>query len=199
MPNSKDKTQYSQVKTLSNSLRLKSPHSVKSRQNVANILIRLPFLRKLNETQNQLLRVTPVWQQWCTDQSNSIIADFASPASLEGGVLTLSCKQSSTATILKHQQSSLLKALNSQGFENVQSIRVQMSLNQPLSESNKDRGETMGSDSATQEKNQNASETSWVKPSAASLKSIEVAYSRIENEQLAASLKRLAETLKKAP
>jgi len=57
-----------QPKILSNSLRLKSPHNVKRRQNVSTLLNRLPFLRTLNEAQNQLLAIAPVWQQWCSNQ-----------------------------------------------------------------------------------------------------------------------------------
>jgi len=38
----------------------------------------------------------------------------------------------------------------------------------------------------------------WKKPSASAIKSIEITQSNIKNEQLASSLQRLAETLKKA-
>ena len=42
------------------------------------------------------------------------------------------------------------------------------------------------------------SENNWKKPSESAIKSIEITQSTIKNEQLATSLQRLAETLKKA-
>lgn len=194
MTDSKEKTQALQTKTLSNSLRLKSPSNVKSRQNVSNILNRLPYLRTLNETQNQLLKITPIWQQWCTQQSGSPISGFASPANLDGNILSISCQQSSTATILKHSKGSLLKALNDQGFEHIQSVRIQMSLSQKADNLNNNIAGNLTHQNEKQHSNAGASR----KPSAASLKSIESTQSLVKNEQLAASLKRLAETLKRA-
>ena len=194
MPDSKDNTQSHQTKTLSNSLRLKSPNNVKRRQNVSNILNRLPYLRTLNEAQNKLLRVTPVWQKWCAAQTGPNITDFASPASLDGKTLTISCKQSSTATILKHTQNSLLDALQKHGFEQIQSIRIKMSLDQNSDISNSDLTNKLA---LTGKNSLDLSAAPNRKPSAASLKSIESTQSLVSNEHLAASLKRLAETLKK--
>jgi hypothetical protein len=195
-------------KVLSNSLRLKSPHSVKSRQNVSNILNRLPFLRQLNESQNQLLSITPTWQNWCATQANSIITEFASPANIDNEILTISCTQSSTATLLKHQQSSLIKALHQAGFEQIKKLRVQMALKQNSRSSDVDEDLTNHQSLKTKQSpaqwentsssKTSLSETNWHKPSASSIKSIEAAQSIIKNEHLAASLKRLAETLKKA-
>ncbi len=196
MPDSSDKNQPSKHKTLTNSLRLKSPNSVKTKQSVSNILNRLPFLRKLNETQNHLLSITPIWQQWCDQQVNSRITEFASLASLDDGVLTISCEQSSTATILKHQQNTLLEAINNAGFSDVLSLRIQMSLKQSYCEAK--HCEPKESTQAYKQNLAASSESKWRKPSESSLKSIEATQALIKNEQLAASLKRLAETLKKA-
>jgi hypothetical protein len=191
MTDSKDNTRYPQSKILSNSLRLKSPKNITSRQNVSNILNRLSYLRTLSQAQNQLLLVTPVWQQWCANQTGSVITDYASPASLDGKTLTISCKQSSTATILKHTQSSLLEALHKRGFDQIQSIRVQMSLNQS------DHEQCINS-TINSPKMPSQPTIAKRKPSAASLKSIETTQSLVKNQDLAAALKRLAETLKKA-
>jgi len=199
MPDSNDKSQNSKPKTLSNSLRLKSPNSVKSRQSVSQILDRLPLIKKLNATQNQLLSITPIWQKWCSDQASSISTEYASPASIKAGVLTISCKQSSTATILKHQQNSLLDALKNAGFEQIQTISIQMSLNHAPSELTKANNQIPIQTADSRAKNSDQARGAWSKPSAASLKSIEATQALTKNEQLAASLKRLAETLKKAP
>jgi len=206
MSNSNNKTP--QHKALSNSLRLKTPHNVKSRQNVSSILNRLPFLRQLNESQNKLLSITPIWQKWCDDQANSVITGFASPASIDAELLTISCTQPSTATLLKHQKCSLLEALHKAGFEQIKSIRVQMTLSQPTPHATDDEISMYLADPTSQQLaaklNQDqsrktpSSEAAWHKPSASSVKSIEATQSLIKNEQLAASLKRLAETLKKA-
>jgi hypothetical protein len=208
MSNSNNKKPKPQHKTLSNSLRLKTPHNVKSRQSVSTILNRLPFLRQLNESQNQLLSITPIWQKWCADQANSVITSFASPANIDAELLTISCTKSSTATLLKHQKTSLLETLHQAGFDQIKSIRVQMTLNQPTPHIEDDKiSMSLGGPtsqqlaaklSGTQSHNTPSSEATWQKPSAASVRSIEVTQSLIKNEQLAASLKRLAETLKKA-
>ena len=200
--NSKNKT--SRKKTLSNSLRLKSPHSVRSRQSVSSILNRLPFLHQLNQTQTQLLKLTPIWQQWCakqdcSDQISSEITDFASLSSIDGSTLSISCTQSSTATILKHQHNSLLKELKAAGFDQIQSIRIQMSLGNQTAELNDYSDNPHVREETSHTSNSpTVDAVSWPKPSTASIKSIEATQSLIKNEQLAESLKRLAETLKKA-
>jgi len=201
MPNSNHKKPHH--KTLSNSLRLKTPHNVKSRQSVSSILNRLPFLRQLTESQNQLLSITPVWQNWCADQANSVITDFASPANIDAEQLTISCTQSSTATLLKHQKSNLLDTLHKAGFNQIQSIRVQMTLNNPTPYIEGDEisiptPQKMGTKrNGSHSLNPPSSDAAWQTPSASSIKSMEATQSIIKNEQLAASLKRLAETLKK--
>ncbi|MFT6407706.1 MAG: hypothetical protein ACJAQ6_001120 [Arenicella sp.] len=200
MSDRNNKNPKPKLKPLSNSLRLKSPHSVRSRQNVSNILSRLPFLRKLNETQNQLISITLTWQKWCADQANPIINEFASPTIFDGEILTISCTQSSTATLLKHQQSSLLEALHKAGFEQIKSLRLQMTLTQKSSATESADDSSHQQDLKTKQTNTPsvASEEKWPKPSASSVKSIETVQTLIKNEQLAESLKRLAETLKKA-
>ncbi len=202
MRDPKDKTQYPRTKALSNSLRLKSLDDVKRRQNVSNIVSRLPILRTLNEAQNQLVKLTPTWQRWCAkqqpvDQSTSAIENYASLSNLDGKVLTIKCTQSSTATLLKHRQSSLLEAINNNGFEQIKTVRVIMSLSQPDQEFNSRSSDDPSFISNTSPKKPPSNELTRPRPSVASLKSIEATQSLIKNEQLAKSLKRLANTLKK--
>jgi hypothetical protein len=218
MSDRNNKNPKPQPKVLSNSLRLKSPHNVKSRQNVSNILSRLPFLRKLNETQNQLLSVTPIWQTWCADQEHSILTEFASPANIEGEILTINCTKSSTATLLKHRHASLLDSLHNAGFDQIKSLKVQMTLKQTSHPTKGDetpasqkhlRSEQVRSEQVRSEQVRSQQESTstlesapakaaWPKPSASAIKSVEATQSLTKNEHLAASLKRLAETLKKA-
>ncbi|MFT6099897.1 MAG: hypothetical protein ACJAYF_002447 [Arenicella sp.] len=209
-----NKTTKPEQKVLSNSLRLKTPHNVKSRQNVSNILNRLPFLRQLNESQNQLLSVTPIWQKWCADQANSIITEFASPANIDGEILTIYCTKSSTATLLKHQQTSLLEALQKSGYSQIKRLKVQMTLSQTSLQNQSDENSTEPRDlksqqhafqqtgtsslESTLESTLKSTKAAWPKPSASAIKSVEATQSLIKNEHLAAALKRLAETLKKA-
>ncbi len=181
------------AKSLSNSLRLKSPQNIKRKQNVANILERLPFLRQLNALQNQLLSVTPAWQSWLNQTNNQVISQFAALASFDGETLYINCTRTSSATLIKHQQGSLLEHFQKSGFEHIKTIRIQMQLEPTnvLKTANKELlidNSQSGSSSNSKSK----------KPSESSLKSIESATSTIKNEQLAASLQRLADTLKKA-
>ena len=208
----KDQSKIAKVqpKVLSNSLRLKSPHGFKSRQNVSTILNRLPFLRALNETQNQLLAIAPVWHQWCSsqesqDKTRTSISEFASLTSINADELCICCTQSTIATLLKFKQNNLLEELHQKGFAHIQKIRIQMSLSTHASSQHSTQhtsaNQTNLSNQQTEshsKEDKSSSTQSWPKPSSASLKSIEATQSLIKNEQLAASLKRLAETLKKA-
>jgi len=179
--------------SLSNSLRLKSPQDIKRKQNVANILERLPFLRQLNALQNQLISVTPAWQKWLNQVDNKVISQFAALASLDGETLYINCTRTSAATLIKHQQGSLLEHFHKSGFEHIKSIQTQMQLEQtnaPKAATKETLAEQSQSDSLSSSK--------WKRPSESSLKSIEAATQSTKNEQLAASLQRLADTLKKA-
>lgn len=178
---------------LSNSLRLKSPQDIKRKQNVAHILERLPFLRQLNALQNQLISVAPAWQKWLNEINNQVISQFAALASLEGETLCINCTRTSAATLIKHQQGSLLEYLHKSGFEHIKTIRIQMQL-EPSSTPDTANKEPLTDHS----KSHSSSNSQWKKPSESSLKSIEAATSSIKNEKLAASLQRLADTLKKA-
>jgi len=184
-----EQRQHSNV--LSNSLRLKSPQGVKSKQNVANILGRLPFLRQLNALQNQLLNITPIWQAWLKQNDNQIIKQFATLTSVSDNTLYIQCTQSSAATLLKHQKGGLLEHLHNSSFEQIHNIKIQMQLgtNQAATDPELTMSNTHG---------ESISENNWKKPSESAIKSIEITQSTIKNEQLATSLQRLAETLKKA-
>ena len=194
MPNTKKSTLKTSKKqhnhVLSNSLRLKSPQGIKAKQNLANILERLPFLRQLNALQNQTLNVMPVWQAWLKHNDNEMISRFASLSNVSDNTLYIQCTQSSTATLLKHKKGSLLEQLQKTGFEQIQNIKIQMQLNTSQATSN--------AKPTMEDHRRLEADKLWKKPSASAIKSIEITQSNIKNEQLASSLQRLAETLKKA-
>jgi len=170
------------------------------RLNLANIVQRLPFHQRLSDSQSLILKVTPIWHEWCEQQRNRKGSkQFAAAAdtrltSFDNGVLTLACNNTSTATILKHKNTSLLVALQKAGFEQIKRIRVQMALSKtanPASENFHSHNSYRASSGYQPERHFRD------KPSDSSIKSLEAVHSRIENEQLASALQRLAETLKK--
>ncbi len=184
-----------QTPALPNSLRLKTPNSANSRQNMSSILQRLPLLRALTETQNSTQSLTPIWLTWCEHQHKARVSlalkldQHASPTSLRQGSLNIACNNAAVASLIKHQLSSLLKAFHDAGLDHIKQIHVQMELAQttskPSRNSDTDQKSTV-SDAKTQR----------IAPPSSAIKSIEATQSLIDNEQLAASLKRLAHTLR---
>lgn len=202
MHNRKDKTQNAQskprkTKALSNSLRLKSPFNVKHNQSVLTILNRLPILQTINNKQSHLQKLTSIWLHWCATQETSdsnaaFITDNASIVNLEGDALVIDCTHASVATLLKHRRANLLKTLSMNGFEQLTTVRIQISPTKTVIKNNNHKVKT-------DQYHRRTSMTGLIddrKPSAESLKSIDATRSTIKNKQLAASLKRLSDTLK---
>lgn len=164
------------------------------RLNAASIVQRLPFHQQLNASQSLILKVTPIWHDWCEQQrSRSGAKHFAAASdtsltSFENGILTLACSNTSTATALKHQQTSLLAAFQEAGVDQIKRIRVRMALS---------KATTPGSEKLHSHNSLYNDQPHRQKPSDSSIKSVEAVQSRIKNEHLANSLKQLADTLKK--
>ena len=174
--------------SLPNSLRLKTPESAQNRQNMSSILQRLPLIRQINATQNSTLKYQPIWLTWClqTQKRHGSLAlklnQYATLTSFKHGTIEISCKNTGSASLIKHQQNSLLNALHDAGFDEINRIKVHMS---PAKTSTK-----------TSNKYATSQGSQRPKPSDSAVESIEATQSLIENEQLAASLRRLALTLK---
>lgn len=211
-----DKTDYKKV--IPNSLKLKSSgknsfNGSVSHRNMTSILNRLPLLHQLKEAQNSLLKVSPIWQKWCVSQSsaqkltiNSVSLDDASHLkSLHEGELIISCDTPIIASLIKHQQNSLLKTFHDAGLNHILYIKTQVQLNyrhnhdqKPSQQSKADTHNTLeGADSSTEQ--QATLVKTRQKPNSEALKSIKATQSHVKNEQLVASLQRLADTLKNLP
>jgi len=176
---------------LTNSLRLKSPQGIIGKQNVTTILERLPFLRQLNALQNQLTSIKPTWNAWLNSDDKQIIKQFSTLSNVSDNTVYIHCIQSSAATLLKHQKGSLLEQFHKSGFENIKNIHIQMQLEHKQDILNPELTKDNSLNNTAMNKN-------WPKPSASAIKSIEATQSIIKDEQLAESLQRLANTLKKA-
>ena len=164
--------------------------------NAASIVQRLPFHQQLSASQVLLLKITPVWHEWCKQQHSQGLGHCslhsgAELSSFDNGELHVACHNSSVATILKHQQSHLLSTLHNAGFDQIRCIRIRMRLHQP-SDLDSQSGQEQSSAAAIQPHVIERSQ-----PTTSSLKSIEAVQRRIKNEKLSASLKRLLATLKK--
>jgi len=137
------------------------------------------------------LSLTPVWLEWCEQQRSKkgqkhfSASEDTSLVCIEDGVLNLACQNTTTATTLKHQQNDLLTHLQSAGFETIHRIRIKMDLTASRS-----------SESNLVNQTTNQTQSPRATPSDSSIKSVESVQRRIKNEHLAASLKRLANTLK---
>lgn len=174
---------------LPNSLRLKTPNSANNRQSMSSILQRLPFIKQINATQSPTLKFEPSWLAWCMQiqkRHGSVALNLSQHASLSGinqQTMHISCDNTGAASLIKHQQSSLLDAFHNAGFNEISHIKVQMSL-------------TKAAPLVKRSKPKKSQQIERPKPPESVLKSIEATQSLIENEQLAASLGRLAQTLK---
>ena len=165
--------------------------------NLTSIVQKLPFHRQLNASQQLILKLTPIWFEWCEQQrsrkgSRHFSAAQDTELSVQGeDVLVLACSNLNTATLLKHQRISLLEALHSAGFEQLREIRVRMRPKASLDSS----PSTDKRDHQLSAQGQHLSYRE--KPQTASITSIELVQRHIKHEPLAAALARLANTLKK--
>ena len=172
-------------------------------KNISQIIERLPLHRQLNETQAMLLKITPIWRQWLEnhlpknqsseDPSPRLVNNSPEPINnspelidISTDTLNINCFSSVQASHIKHQQTSLLNALNNAGFCNIRRIKVSMSLMSP--EPNK----------SLQPNNQSTpNQQQRSKPSTTSIQAIEHCGTKTDNTQLSESLRRLADTLNK--
>lgn len=154
---------------------------------------RLPLHRQLNQTQAILVKIAPIWLRWSTDHlskiPNSMLVSEQSissvPIDVSNGVLKINCFKPIEASQIKHQQASLIEALHTAGFDYIKRIKVSISLQSHTLQ----QQATIDQPSDNQQKH--------IKPSKASIKSIEVCGHKTHNVQLSESLHRLADTLNK--
>lgn len=187
-----------QKKVVPNSLRLKTTSSNSfngslNQKNMATILNRLPFLHQLKEAENSLLKLSPIWLRWCAAQANNNTANLTTNSqlkALKNGELSIYCETPIIASLIKHQQNNLLSTLHDSGFKHINRIKTQVKLHQ------NDPNSEQSAINHLNEMQTILDKKARTKPDSDALKSIKAAQSHIKNEQLAASLSRLADTLK---
>lgn len=162
-------------------------------QNLANIVHRLPFHQQLSASQSLLLKLTPVWYDWCEQQRRQrgkqqfSATNDAELSHIEQDRLTISCRNQHSATMLNHLKVSLLTAIHQAGFHQIQQIKIRMALQ---------------THSGAQQSNQALTHLpqpeviNRKKPPVASIQSVEAVQHRVKHEPLAKALERLAHTLK---
>ena len=108
---------------------------------------------------------------------------------ISNGTLQINCASSVEASQIKHQQSSLVSALNAADINEITNIKVRIS---PQLHPNQQAKQT------TLSAEQQIKQQHWhMKPSTTSIQSVERCGQEINNTTLSESLRRLAETLNK--
>lgn len=167
----------------------KVPHSLKLKHRYAKtastFLERLPISQQFKASRDFLLRLTPVWQQWCTGigKAHRQSFDNCQLTAFEKGVLSISANNASTATLIKHQTDSLLSILHLKGFNEVQSVRVHIHIpSRPVQHNSAlDSASSMGRQ----------------KPNKSAISALKSAAKSTDDTKLSESLRRLANTLSK--
>jgi len=161
-----------------------------NRIKLSTIVERLPMYRFLDDAHSSLLKLQPVWQEWCNSHLPAITVSSAHLSSFEGDTIVISADNSSTAALIKHQKSSLLLALQKFSLnntsKNVKNIKVRIDL---IS--------TSAADDILQRATSSSDDNRhFERPNSSAIESVERLKSDIKNPELAESLGNLAETLK---
>ncbi len=166
------------------------PHSLKLKHRYAktagSLINMLPINQQLHSTQGSLGQLIGVWQQWCSELSRIKyqLGQHARLESFDRGVLHICTAQASTATLIKHQTSSLLAAFHSRGFDHIQRIVVRIELpTQSLLKSSRITSKTHPRKAQ--------------RPSKESISAVESAADDANGDALSEALHRLAGTLSK--
>ena len=172
----------------------------------ANLIRRLPVHQRLNESQAALVKLTPAWQQWAKQaiSENKITAECYQNTELSGlddDKLVITCSTAVFASQIKHQQQSILDSLLKEGPAVVKQLNIQLRLptfqnSKPGQNSNPGENSKSVVDK-TFDNGVPANKPKSTPLTSNSLDAIENCRKSVSNEQLASSLKRLAETLKK--
>lgn len=152
-----------------------------------SILKKLPLLRFLDDSKSYILTIQPVWERWKKQSLNHSDSSSAHLAAFKAGELLIHVSDSSIAALIKSQNQSLLKTLNSASSTNIQKIKVKIDL-ETTSIANKVQKEGSTKPTRTYQTNP--------KPNELAISSIEKLQSSVKNQDLADSLNNLANTLK---
>lgn len=158
---------------------------------LSTIVERLPLYRFLDQSQAVLLKLQPAWEAWlqqelpAIDTTSAHLSGFSEAENNGHNTITISANNASTVTLLKHQQSSLLKHLNrSCNGLTIHKIKVRIDLDS-----------TSAVADHQHQISKAAHDEQRTKPSADAIESIKRLQKSIKNPDLADSLGNLAETL----
>ena len=154
-----------------------------TRISLSNIIKRLPLHHQLNTSQNALIDLTPIWQQWSETNLTPNLLSLINLNSFRDGVLVIACSNPTAASQVKHMQISLLTAFHAAGLRNVERIKVQIVHTQSTN------GKPSSNPSSTNHV------TNYQPLEEEALSNIKNCMTTIKNERLSSSLARLAETL----
>ena len=156
---------------------------------ISALVERLPFNHHMNASHSLLIKLAPVWLSWAEKNlpisylSNTQLTSIRSRSD-NNNELNITCDNANCATQLKHQKNSLLNTFHTEGFNNIQAIRIHMAM--PLNQQNPIQ---TTKDDLIEIKPQ---------PSEASINLIDSCRKNISSESLSTSLARLSETLIKS-
>ena len=69
---------------------------------------RLPVVRQLDASHQNLVQLNPGWKQWMTDNLTDDASHQAILSAYKNGVLLIACENAAVASQIKHQQHSLV-------------------------------------------------------------------------------------------
>ena len=170
------------------------PNSLKQKfsyaKTMASYVNRLSINNQINEAQNALLQLFPVWQEWCRNQSKNseTLLSNSKLKSFEQGVLQINCNNASCSTLIKHRSNELIDAFHQRGFKQLKRINVGIEL------------PTQNNSSFL--KNHQAASNSGIesnrpKPDNKAIKAVESASRSTQSSDLSNSLQKLATTLRR--
>ncbi len=169
----------------------------------SSIVQRLPLYRFLDESRAELLRLQPAWRTWFTQLQPNLPESAAYLSAIDAQVLTVCVENASIAALIKHQQHSLLTALNKSynttsdknGSSNstakhvIRKIKVHINLSAGLTPS-------IGLSTSALQDTQKQYRANNI-PDAMAINSVKQLQSSVKNKELANTLGDLAETLEK--
>lgn len=150
----------------------------------ADFVRRLSLNRQLDASQTFIVTLIPAWLRWMQQALPQGFYTSCQPSGFQLGKLTILCKNSTSASQIRHLQQSLLDFLQQQGFVEIEQImvRIQHSPHQFCEK--------------PPQAEYDQQPTSFVKASEGSLKAIDNCQKRVKNEHLARALLKLENTLR---
>jgi len=155
-------------------------------KNLSNIIKRLPLHQRLNDSQNALIKFSPVWQQWSEKNISPNFLPAIALNSFKNGLLIIRCTTPTAASQLKHLQVSLLDSFHTATLNEIKQIKIQIDHTHSQTETN-------NKDHYSQHQKREISNYKPLKSD--TITNIQNCKRSIKSEKLSHSLERLATTL----